>query len=154
MKKLFVGVVLAAALTGAVVYLLRDYLARSEIRARIQALFEQSNGMRPTLATKDYDLLAFFDVDGYEKGIPGPHEWVEQWKWENGNPDWERKIDKLEVLEHTPERSRVDFTTLEGPKANPARGAAANQTPFGYEAGLVYDKAAQAWKIRSLKRKG
>ena len=154
MKKVLLGLLVAGALSVGVFFYLREYLAKAEIHTRIDNMIEQTNGYRHGLSTKDDDLLAYFVIDKYDQTAPHPYQWLETWKAENWNPDFERKITEVNILEHTPTDAKVEFTVLEGLKGNEQKGLKAAQSSFKYDANLTFDTGANLWKIRSLRRKG
>jgi hypothetical protein len=125
-----------------------------EAQKRIEDLFTACNGLRPGSSTRDTDLLLFFDSENYEAQAPGPPMWIEQWRWENRAPDFERKVTSSKVLEAAGGEVRLEIATLEGLKGNAAKGVPAQMASFSYEVRLVYDNTSGAWRIRSMKRKG
>ena len=154
MKKVLLVLLVAAGIgVGAFIYL-REYLAKVEIGTRIDDLISQSGGLRLSLATKDSDLLAFFDLGKYDPQAPNPYLWIETWKYENRSPDFERSVKELQILEHDKTDARVEFTLQEGLRGDEKKGIAAQKSEFRYQALLVFDSTFSLWKIRSLRRTG
>ncbi|MHC4599200.1 MAG: hypothetical protein ACYS47_09365 [Planctomycetota bacterium] len=152
MKKVIIVLVLLIAVGGGVAafFLLGKIFTQSQVKDRLQALFDAADAFRAGFGVNESELLSYFDRGQYDPNVMSPESWTWKWRQENSDQRLRRKLKEVNFLKTTKSEVEAEFTVDEGDPGDEKFGHPANMKPYRYRAVLVYNKERQDWLLRSL----
>ena len=152
MKKLLILLVLVIAVGGGVAafFFLGQVFTQSQVKTRLQALFDAADAYRAGFSVNESESLSYFDRAQYEPGATTPEQWAYKWRLENSDPELRRKLRDVTFLKTTKDEVEAEFTVDEGDPGDKKRDIPPDMIPYQYRATLVFDQERKDWLIRSL----